>query len=445
MSTANISNLQLVNRRSLVDILKNGFSKKSAQEIPDKDRVYLNIRGYQELAEKPISPQNISIVILKNKETQKLSTSPRKIEETIAQMHEGKKDIEYDMKGMPLNQYVHKMRTMQLKEFQKKIQARDNYHLGDVALLISTANRNNDKELLAQMVELIKRDPNYEFAFDGGKLYLNKLYEMSRIDRAKIEDGMDKAEEIEARGGDIDSTEIDANKIAEYSDKTVEEIEQTIEQEIQEQESQVDNEIDEEKASSRVNQFVSRITKGLAKGIAAGLLDRVARINIKDKIRERAEVSKQRNPKMQLKSGRTKETAIEEKSEFNPYKNQSETSKNEATKKKTSQESSREIENRQQREKNEREIAIQKIEQKLAKGKELDGNEQDLYRMHLNEKSQTEKNGLENTLERYALQNNKEIQMALAKAGKEAAQARQEKATIKIKEDNTIVVEDETR
>lgn len=199
MSKVNISNLQLVSRRNLVDILKNGFSKQLDQDISDKDKVYLNVRGYQENDEKSISPENISVVVLRNRQTQRLSTSPRKIEETIAQIQEGNQEVEYDMKGMPLNQYMDKMRSMQLQEFQKKIQSRDNYHLGDVALLITTANRNNDKELLAQMIELIKKDPNYEFAFNGGKLDLNKLYEMSRMDRAKVENGMDNAEILEKK------------------------------------------------------------------------------------------------------------------------------------------------------------------------------------------------------------------------------------------------------
>lgn len=439
MSKVNMSNIQLVSRRNLVDILKNGFSKQSDQGVSYQDKVYLNVRGYQENDEKPISPENISVVVLRNRQTQRLSTSPRKIEETMAQMQDGNQDVEYDMKGMPLNQYMDKIRSMQLQEFQKKIQSRDNYHLGDVALLITTANRNNDKELLAQMIELIKKDPNYEFAFDGGKLNLDKLYDMSRMNRAKVEDGMDKAEEIEARGGDIDSTEIDADKIAEYSEKTVEEIEQTIEQEIQEQEVQEPDEIDEEKTSSRVSQLVSRMTKGLAKGVAVGLLARVARMNIRDKIRNRAEVSKQRNPKMQLKNEKTKED------EFNPYKTKSEASKNESTKTKEAQENAREIQSRQQRTMDEKAIAQKAIEQKLTEGKELTRDEQQLHQEHLNELSKTEKNGLENTLERYALQNNKEIQMALARVGREAAKAQENGVVIKAREDETLLVEDEGR
>lgn len=439
MSKVNMSNLQLVNRRNLVDILKNGFSKQSTQDASDKDKVYLNVKGYQENDEKPISPENISVVILKNKQTQKLSTSHRKIEETITQMQEGNSDVEYDIKGMPLNQYMNKMRSMQLQEFQKKIQSRDNYHLGDVALLITTANRNNDMELLAQMIELIKRDPNYEFAFDGGKLDLDKLYDMSRMDRSKVEDGMDKAEEIEARGGDIDSTEIEADKIAEYSEKTVEEIEQTIEQEIQEQEEQETDEIDEEKASSRVNQLISKMTKRLAQGIVMGLLARVARMNIRDKIRNRAEDSRQKNPKTQLKNDKEKED------EFHPYRTQTEVSQNEPTKPKTSQANFKEIESRQQRERIEKEIAVQTIEQKLKDGKELSKNEQHLYQEHLNEVSKNEKNALENTLERYALQNNEKIQRALARVGKEAAQAQEKGIMIDAKEKDATVVKDEGR
>lgn len=439
MSKFNMSNLQLVSRRNLVDILKNGFSKQSVQDVLDRDKVFLNVRGYQENDEKSISSENISVVILKNKQTQKLSTSPRKIKKTVAQMQEGNQDVEYDIKGMPLNQYMDKMRSMQFQEFQRKIQSRDNHYLGDVALLISRANRNNDKELLAQMVELIKKDPNYAFAFSGGTLDLNKLYKLSGLDPNDVEKAMDIAEEIEARGGDIDSTQIDADKIAEYSEKTLEEIEQTLEQEAKEQEVQETDEIAEEKASSKVNQLISKMTKGLAKGLVVGLLARVARMNIRDKIRNRAEALKQRNSKIQLKNEEAKED------EFNPYKTQNEFSKNEPVKTKESQENAREIQSRQQRTMDEKAIAQKAVEQKLKEGKELTKDEQQLHQEHLNELSKTEKNGLENTLQRYALQNNKEIQMALARVGKEAAKAQENRIVVKAREDETIVVEDNGR
>lgn len=423
MSTTNTAKLHLVSRSNLANILREGFSKQTKQDISDSEKVYLNVREEQEDIGKPISPEKVSVVVLRNKETKKLSTSPQKIEDTLSLMRDGIESSEYEMKAMPLNQYMDKMRAMQLQEFQKKIQGRDNYHLGDVALLISMANKNNDKELLTQMVDLIKFDPNYQFAFDGGKLDLNKLYDMSRMDRSKVEAGMDIAEEIEDRGGNVDSTEIEADEIAEYSEKTEAEIEQTIEQDLQEQGN---DEIDEEKTASRINQIVARMAKGLAKGVAVGILARVARMNIKDKIKEKTEASKQKNPRVQAKEGKTKEALSKDDNGFNPYRENQDNGNRETAKK---EQNSREIESRQQREKLEKEVAIKRIEEKINDGKELNKDEQDLYQAHLNETAKQKENVLGNSLMAYALQDNKDFQRRTNEVMEKAKETANEKET----------------
>ncbi len=444
MSTVNTQNIYLVNRRSLTSILKDGFSKQPKQDISDNDKVYLNVKDRQESAETPISPEKVSVVVLRNRETKKLSTSPKKIEDTISMLQEGIESSEYEIKAIPLNQYMDKMRSMQFQEFQKKIQSRDNYHLADVALLISTANKNHDTELLSQMIDLIRFDPNYQFAFDGGKLDLNKLYKLGKMNRAKVEAGMDKAEEEERRGGNIDSTEIDAEQIAEYSDKTVQEIEQTADQEIQEQEAQDNSEIDENKANSKVNQIINRMTKGLAKGIVVAIFARVARMNIRDKIKEKAEEFKKRKSKIQLRSRKSKEEPNRENSEFNPYKNENEKSQeNHAEKEQNVQE----IQSRQQRQKIERDLAIEQIKEKLKNGKELDKGEQELYQTHLNETARQEKSELPNTLNQYALQNNKEIQKNLERVSREA-NGKNELSDVKVVKDQEygeIIAEEDVR
>lgn len=426
MSTTNTAKLHLVSRSNLANILRNGFSKQPKQDIPDSEKVYLNVREDQEDTGKPISPEKVSVVVLRNKKSKKLSTSPQKIEDTINLMREGIESSEYEMKAMPLNQYMDKMRAMQLQEFQKKIQGRDNYHLADVALLISMANKNNDKELLAQMVDLIKFDPNYQFAFNGGKLDLNKLYDMGRMDRSKVEAGMDIAEEIEDRGGNVDSTEIEAGEIAEYSEKTEAEIEQAIEQELQEQGN---DEIDEEKTTSRVNQVVTRMAKGLAKGVAVGLLARVARMNVRDKIKERAKVSKQKNPRVQAKDGKTKEALSKDDNGFNPYRENQDNGNRETAKK---EQNSREIESRQQREKLEKEVKTLAIEKKLSEGKELNIDEQKFYEQRLKEMSEQEKNVLPNNLDIYRV--DAKTQEALAKVMAEASQHQNDSKEAKVVE-----------
>lgn len=120
MSTTNTAKLHLVSRRNLANILKNGFSKQPKQDIPDSEKVYLNVREDKEDTGKPISPEKISVIVLKNKESKKLSTSPQKIEATIKLMREGIESSEYEIKAMPLSQYMDKMKAMQSREFQKQ-------------------------------------------------------------------------------------------------------------------------------------------------------------------------------------------------------------------------------------------------------------------------------------------------------------------------------------
>lgn len=307
MSTTNTAKLYLVSRRNLASILRNGFSKQPKQDIPDSEKVYLNVRENQEDTGKPISPDKVSVVVLRNKETKKLSISPQKIEDTINLMREGIESPEYEIKAMPLNKYMEKMRAMQL---QKKIQEND--------------------------------------------------------------------------------------------------------------------EIDEEKTASRANQVVTRMAKGLSKDTVAGVFARVAKMNIRDKIKEKIEVSKQKNPRVPAKDGKTKEALSKDDNGFNPYRENQDNGNRDTAKK---EQNFREIESRQQREKLEKEVAIKKIEDKINDGKELNKDEQELYQAHLNETAKQKENVLGNSLMAYALQDNKDFQRRTNEVMKIAKEAANEKGS----------------
>lgn len=433
MQTITKNNLYLTEKKTLAPMLRHGFSKNAKNNedsVRDNNSVYLSVNQRQN-EETEISPDKINVVVLRNKETKKLTTSPKKIEVALAYAENGMEDPEYQISEIPLSKYMEKIRISQLNSFKQKIQSRDNHNLGDVALLISTANKNNDKELLAEMLELIKHDPNYEFAFDGGKLNLKKLYDLALMDKGDVEVGMDKAEELEEKNGKVNADELTADQIAEYSDEVSTQIDEIAQEETDnlEETQGEEQEIDTTQVEKNVNAKVAIIAAGLAKGLAS-------RINIRGKVAERI---KNTTAKAQARINQRRDKTLEDKSKPEEFRENPLTSlKSKEVKK--DKDNSRVLLDRQEREKQRQEAEWKKIREKVEKGKELNEHESAIYAEHQKElqRQADEKMKASRTIDQYTIKD-KAVQERLAQVGKEAEKTNNEPR----KEAPQRIVEDE--
>lgn len=336
MSTVNTSNIVLVNRKRLIEIAKNGFSKREENsQIQNQDKMYLKLKDplREENTGKTVSPDKVDVVVVRNASTNKLSASPEKIEEAMRQLNEGSESPLYQLESIPLEKYIQKMREKQANNMQK-----------DASL--------NNAVQTKQVEDTIKTQ--------------------NAIQTEKEE----KLEEVPNRNKDM-------------------------------------------------VQKTAGFTAGLAKGI-------LSRMNIRD-------IAKENIEKMQARLGNKKDEKVktEKVQEDKQHLPNKENSKEDLESQKKKEENNREITARQQREKQKEEIALVKIKEKVEKGKELTEKERVLYEEHQKELSRNAAEEMKslNTLDQYALQNNKEIMARLALAGKMAAEQLGKNVQVQQKED----------
>lgn len=267
----------LINKQSLGTILSTGLNRSKAEKEPNQDNLYV-VANVDEKDESPlVSPSKLNILVLRSKKTKKLTVDSEKVSIALKYLEAGQTIPNFDMEEFPFAKYVQMLRQKDqekesitpdiavLNQFKQKIQSRDNHNVGDVALMIATARKENNIELVRAMLEMIKNDPNYAFAFENGKLSFKKLNELATMDKYDVKVGMDRAEELEYETGKTDASELTSEQISEYSAMTENEFQAELDAEVQTIENSIDasndtpSEIDENsliaKAVKKATQF----------------------------------------------------------------------------------------------------------------------------------------------------------------------------------------------
>lgn len=261
----------LVNKLDLASIVKTGkistdITKK--EESKKQEKIYISVRQDEESAsQKSTSPSaNISVLMLQNEKIGKSSYSPSLIKKYAELGKRGRLPEGVSISREPVGKYLEKQFSKYQIDFQKAIQSRDNRNLGLVALYITKANENNDQVALGIMIELIKNDPNFAFAFKGGNLDLDKLKDLSLMSEADVKVGFDKAEELDdLTNRKFDSTKKTAEQIDELADQ---DISQRLEVEMQQTNTDFETEVDSAETEEEVENASSNTRKNLVKNMA---------------------------------------------------------------------------------------------------------------------------------------------------------------------------------
>ena len=302
----------LVNKLDLASIANTGkMSTDVTKKQENQEKLYISVKQQMEAdSQKATSPsENISVLMVQNDKTGKASYSPSTIKKYAELKKEGKLPEGISISREPVGKYLEKQFSKYEVDFHRAIQSRDNSNLGLVALYITRVNENNDQVALGMMIELIKNDPNFAFAFRGGNLDLDKLKDLSLMSEADVKVGFDNAEEKEdMTNGKFDSTKMSAKKIDELADdQYIKDILEGEEQTTADFETEVDN--------AKTSDEVEDTSKNTRRNMVRNMTARIARLNV---IRN---ISRRQREKVKIEEAQAKsEAAIESKAKLNVLK-----------------------------------------------------------------------------------------------------------------------------
>lgn len=380
--------ISLVNKQDLASIAKTGDIPKDNTEKDKKENLYISMKPREQTESKETtSPSNnINVLLVKDSNRRKVSYSPNIIKKYADMQKRGEMPEGVSIAEEPVGKYLEKQFSKYKVDFEKAIQSRDNKNLELVALYITRANESNDKVALGIMIELIKNDPNYAFAFDGGRLDLNKLKGLSLMSEVDVKVGFDKAEELEdLTNGKFDSTKKTAEQIDKIADQ---DISQRIETETQETENSLDVEIDNAETEKDVENTTSTVKEKLSIGIATmvaslGAIKNIsARQNAEKRINN-AKLKTEQKIDSKAKEGLSKLGNLRKTAENSKDSNSIEN----LFKRSSLSETSKESENKQledrarlEREKIDKEQELQRIRNRKEAGKKITPEEEALLR-----------------------------------------------------------------
>lgn len=183
MAENKFGKISLVNKQDLANIAKTGkvpMDTTEKEKKTAKDKLYISVKAKNKTESQEVtSPSdNISVLMIKDSNRGKVSYSPPTIKKYVDMQKRGKMPEGFSIAEEPVGKYLEKQFSKYQVDFERAIQSRDNRNLGLVALYITKANENSDQVALGIMIELIKNDPNYAFAFNGGTLDLDKLKDL---------------------------------------------------------------------------------------------------------------------------------------------------------------------------------------------------------------------------------------------------------------------------
>lgn len=266
----NKSKTFLVDKMHLANIAVTSQIPKNQSNKPE-DKVYIS-KKEPDKNEDPstTSPsENINILFVRDSNTGELHYSADTVKKYADLRKEGNMPEGFSIHQEPVGKYIEKQFSTYQVDFEKAIQSRDNKNLGLVALYMTRAHESNDQVALGKMIELIKNDPNYAFAFRRGTLDLNKLKGLSLMSEADVKAGFDNVEELEARtGGKFDSTKWSARGIDKIADEDIEEILMKNAEEIQVAEELPEQEIQDAESEQDVDVASNTARENLTRAIA---------------------------------------------------------------------------------------------------------------------------------------------------------------------------------
>ncbi len=429
----------LVNKVDLASVAKTGKISTDitkSEESKKQEKLYISVKQQDETtSQKSTSPsENMSVLMVQDEKTGKASYSPSVIKKYAELRKNGKLPEGVSISREPVGKYLEKQFSKYEIDFQKAIQSRDNSNLGLVALYITKANENNDQVALGMMIELIKNDPNFAFAFRGETLDLDKLKDLSLMNESDVKVGFDVAEEKdELTHGKFDSTKKSAQEIDALAEQ---DISQELEASQQEISTNFDLEIDNAKTEEEVADVSNNARKNIVKNMAAmvaglGMIRNVAtRQKGIEKINEAQAKSEQKiDSQAKANALRVKSLRKKEKSNNsleNLFNRSNLAGKTDDTPQLANRDKS-DDRAREEKEKIERQHALERAKARQAAGKKLNARDQELLeqdkaeRIKLGEQKMKELNTMGQYRAEDSIQNT-------VKVGKESAERREKES-----------------